>query len=250
MAPWRYKREGALDVERNLLGVGEGEGGAEEDKSETPVEDEEFELAEEVEEVVERLLAALTDKDTVVRWSAAKGIGRVTGCLPQDLADDVVGQVLELFRPTESDAAWHGGCLALAELARRGLLLPEERLPVVTPIVQRALQYDIRRGPHSIGTHVRDAAAYVCWACSRAYEPHLMEGSVQVLASSLLVVACFDREINCRRAAAAAFQEAVGRLGTFPHGMEIIAVADYFAVGNINQVPGRWVSLHQINSLV
>ena len=59
----------------------------------------------------------------------------------------------------------------------------------------------------------------------------------QVLSSSLLVVACYDREVNCRRAAAAAFQEAVGRLGTFPHGMEIIAVADYFAVGNITQVP-------------
>lgn len=32
--------------------------------------------------------------------------------------------VLELFSDSERDAAWHGGCLALAELARRGLLLP------------------------------------------------------------------------------------------------------------------------------
>jgi hypothetical protein len=42
-------------------------------------------------------------QDTVVRWSGAKGIGRVTGCLPAELGDEVVGSVLELFRPT-------GGC--------------------------------------------------------------------------------------------------------------------------------------------
>jgi hypothetical protein len=66
----------------------------------------------------------------------------------------------------------------------------------------------------------------------------VLQDSVHVLASSLLVVACYDREVNCRRAAAAAFQEAVGRLGTFPHGMDIIGVADYFAVGNVNKVGG------------
>lgn len=92
--------------------------------------------------------------------------------------------------------------------------------------------------PHhrSIGSHVRDAAAYVCWAFARAYAPLVLQPSVDALAASLLVVACYDREVNCRRAAAAAFQEAVGRLGNFPHGMEILAVADYFTVGNINQV--------------
>lgn len=89
---------------------------------------------------------------------------------------------------------------------------------------------------HSIGSHVRDAAAYVCWAFARAYAPLVLQPSVDALAASLLVVACYDREVNCRRAAAAAFQEAVGRLGNFPHGMEILAVADYFTVGNINQV--------------
>ena len=45
-----------------------------------------------------------------------------------------------------ADSAWHGGCLALAELARRGLL-PPERLPQVVPLVVQALQYDLRRGP-------------------------------------------------------------------------------------------------------
>jgi hypothetical protein len=52
------------------------------------------------------------------------------------------------------------------------------------------------------------------------------------MSQSLLVTACYDREINCRRAASAAFQENVGRQGTFAHGIEIVTKADYFALGN------------------
>ncbi|XP_047292581.1 tubulin-specific chaperone D isoform X18 [Homo sapiens] len=51
-------------------------------------------------------------------------------------------------------------------------------------------------------------------------------------ASALVIAAVFDRDINCRRAASAAFQENVGRQGTFPHGIDILTTADYFAVGN------------------
>ena len=35
-----------------------------------------------------------------------------------------------------------------------------------------------------------------------------------------------------RRAASAAFQENVGRQGSFPHGIEIVTRADYFALGS------------------
>ena len=149
-------------------------------------------------QVIEALLVALRDKDTVVRWSAAKGLGRVTARLPAELGDDVVMSVLECFEPTESDATWHGACLALAELSRRGLLLPA-RLPDAVPHVATALSYDVRRGPHSVGAHVRDAAAYVCWAFARAYAPEVLTPHAPALGPPLLVTACFDREVNCRR---------------------------------------------------
>lgn len=36
-------------------------------------------------------------------------IGRVTGRLPLELADEVVGSVMDLFTVSQTDAAWHGG---------------------------------------------------------------------------------------------------------------------------------------------
>ena len=43
----------------------------------------------------------MAKQDTVVRWSAAKGVGRVTGRLSLLFADDVVASVLDLFDLTE-----------------------------------------------------------------------------------------------------------------------------------------------------
>eukprot|EP01135_Chromosphaera_perkinsii_P011023 Nk52_evm57s2309 gene=Nk52_evmTU57s2309 len=194
-------------------------------------DDEDFECPDELEDVIEALLNGLRDPDTIVRWSAAKGIGRITGRLSSSFADDVLESVLRLFSLQEGDGAWHGGCLAVAELARRGLLLPR-RLAEVVPLTSKALVYDVRKGSYSVGSHVRDAGCYVCWAMARAYEPSVLKPYNQVLASSLLVTTVFDREVNCRRAASAAFQEHVGRQGNFPHGIDILTAADYFTVGN------------------
>ncbi len=54
-----------------------------------------------MEGILEQLISGLRDADTVVRWSAAKGVGRITGRLPLDLADDVVGSTLELLDADE-----------------------------------------------------------------------------------------------------------------------------------------------------
>lgn len=105
------------------------------------------------------------------------------------------------------------------------------------PLVCEALRFEQRRGAFSVGAHVRDAAAYVCWAFARAYRPDAVLESFRLLAPALLCTACYDREVACRRAAAAAFQESVGRFGaeSFPEGMGIIADADYFTLGSRSQ---------------
>lgn len=224
LASWRYQR-GSRSLADNLNFGNSStvrQNVLEED-------DEDIEVPDEMEEIIEELMQGLRDPETVIRWSAAKGIGRVTGRLPQDLANDVITTMVDLLNNRESDSTWHGVCLALAELGRRGLLLPMH-LPQVLPLIRKALVYEDSRGYYSIGQHVRDAACYVAWSFARAYDPQVLQPHVQSLASGLLIVTLFDREVKCRKAAAAAFQENVGRQGTFPHGIEIVTAADYFTV--------------------
>ena len=229
LALWRYQR-GRRTLMENL-----NRAAKEEDPSprQQVGNDELFLVPDNVEDAVGHMISSLCDPSTVVRWSAAKGIGRLTERLPAICADDILDALLLLCNNEEKDHAWHGACLALAELARRGLLLPY-RLGDVVPIIVKAIQFDVRRGQSSVGAHVRDAACYTYWAFARAYDPNILKPFVLELSRSILIACLFDREVNCRRAASAAFQECVGRQGAdnFQHGIEILTAADYFSLGN------------------
>ncbi|KAF9902183.1 hypothetical protein EC991_005196 [Linnemannia zychae] len=247
VAAWRYQR-GNRSLVSNLASGGISSKMekvsmtiADEDE-----DDENFDVPDAVENVIERLMNGLRDRDTIVRWSAAKGMGRMSNRLPKEMADDVVGGIFELFSEdvfelpngqpdisSVSEHTWHGACLAIAELSRRGLLLPH-RLTEVIPWIILALKFDVKRGAHSVGSNVRDSACYVCWSFARAYTPDVLDVHVRKLSNTLIAVSVFDRDINIRRASSAAFQENVGRMGIFPHGIDIVTVADYFSIGNIN----------------
>lgn len=230
LALWRYQR-GSRSLMANMLTAKSDASTIEFQSSKlTENEEDEVHVPGEIEDVIEELLLALRNPSSEIRWSAAKGIGRVTGRLPREFGDEVVGSVIELLNPMEPNEAWHGACLAIAELAKRGLLLPH-RLDVMVPLLLQALYYDELKGYMSVGQHIRDAACYMCWAFARAFEPDVLKPFVSKISAAILVVAVFDREINCRRAASAAFQESVGRLRTFPHGIDILSKADFFSVG-------------------
>ncbi|CAI2368352.1 unnamed protein product [Moneuplotes crassus] len=184
-----------------------------------------------LETIISILLSHLKDKDTSIRWSAAKGLGKITSRLTLELADQIVEDILKCFDDSDTDSSWQGGCLALAELCREGLLLPE-RLDQVMPKLKEALLFDINKGDHSVGAHVRDAACYVVWSFARSFKKEIMKPHVESLSTHLCILFLFDREVNCRRAGSAAFQESVGRQRIFPHGIEILAEADYFTLAN------------------
>jgi hypothetical protein len=78
-------------------------------------------------------------------------------------------------------------------------------LEEVFPLLQKALIFERNQGTYTVGSNVRDAACYVTWAFARAYEPDLLKPYVLNLARTLLTVCLYDKEIHCRRAAAAAF---------------------------------------------
>jgi hypothetical protein len=182
-----------------------------------------------LEELIGFIFDSLKDKDTVIRWTAAKSIGRITQRLDLDLANDIVNEIVDTFLHA-GENEWHGGLMALGELSRRGLLLPEN-LSRIIHILKKGLVFEVAQGTYTTGANVRDAACYVAWAFSRAFEPEILQPFVHDLAASLLLCALYDKDASCRRAAAAAFQENVGRQGNFPRGIEIITEADYFSLG-------------------
>lgn len=204
-----------------------------EDEDEEPLS---LAYLQQVEEVVDVLIQALGHSDTMVRYSAAKGIGRICERLPRDCADDIVNALFDddsgPFSVRENDSNWHGATLAIAEICRRYALLPA-RFSQVVPLVQKALQYDVCKGSYSVGSHVRDAASYICWAAARSYNLDDLADYVFPLSRALVTTALTDREVNVRRAASAAFQECAGRLGNFPHALDIITTVDFFALANL-----------------
>ena len=110
------------------------------------------------------------------------------------------------------------------------------------------MYFDIRQGAHSIGSSVRDAAAYVIWSLARAQSVDALAPFMVDMSQKLVTVSIYDREVHIRRAASAAFQECVGRTvrsqsftvkqlvtvrmqSLCPHGIPVLGKTDFYSVG-------------------
>lgn len=194
-----------------------------------------FSVPPEFDFYVDTLLLGLADRDGSLRSASARCLASIVQKLPKLFADEVIDAVVSYFSPAETAEAWHGGMLTLAELIRRHLLL-QERLLQVFPWVLQAFRFNRASTASANASIVRDTACYVVWALARAYSGGVALELAPDLARELLVLACFDREINIRRAAAAAFQELAGRLREpfVPAAVLCSAAVDYFELGSLS----------------
>ncbi|KAI4199713.1 MAG: hypothetical protein LQ350_004435 [Teloschistes chrysophthalmus] len=148
---------------------------------------------------------------------------------------------------------WHGLTLTLAHLLYRHCV-PQDKLIAVVSIILRALDFEQRSATgKSTGANVRDAACFGIWSLARKYttrellsipisqfssgsKTYVTTSIFEILASDLLIRACFDPDGNIRRAASAGLQELVGRHpDEVPRGIELIQIVDYSSVGSRRQ---------------
>lgn len=90
-------------------------------------------------QLIQPCISSPSMQDTIVRYSAAKAVARISERLPSDFSEQVFDNVIQLFSihsvaaaslydmPAIAESTWHGTSLACAEMARRGLV-PDNRL--------------------------------------------------------------------------------------------------------------------------
>ncbi|KAK5107621.1 hypothetical protein LTR62_000956 [Meristemomyces frigidus] len=229
-----------------------------------------------LEEVIDYLLRALSDRDTPVRYAAAKAISLIIQELESGMGYQVIQAILDTLKedlPRQNgkldfraaDALkWHGCTLALAHaLFKR--TASHEQLPDIVNALTAALQFEQRTATGSIlGINVRDAANFGIWSLSRRYTTvELLAVSTAVLhsggdqvsvieaiAMQLILSACLDPAGNIRRGSSAALQELIGRHPNEVYeGISLVQIVDYQAVGlrrrAMVNVASKAAALHQ-----
>lgn len=213
-----------------------------------------------LEDVIDHLLGSLGDRDTPVRYAAAKAISLIVLELDPSMAHEVIRALLDTFKEdvprhgqtldfrTANALKWHGLTLTLSHTLFKRSAAPEQ-LPDIFDALVAALQFEQRTATgSSVGTNVRDAANFGIWSLSRRYSTKELlsvsttrlhstaadEGTtvIQAVATQLVLSACLDPSGNIRRGSSAALQEIVGRHpDEVSSGIALVQIVDYQTVG-------------------
>jgi len=212
-----------------------------------------------IEDIIERLLNALGDRDTAVRFGASKSLAVVARKLDPDMAGDVLEAVMSVYEEdvfldqgrkvfsAVSPEKWHGATLTLATFLRQRAVRSTDVMTRVVECIVQALSFEQRRSTFAVGGNVRDAACYAVWSLARCYTTDELQAAgdivvpatemeearhiIQILATQLVTAGCLDPLGNVRRASSAALQEMVGRhSGCVVEGIFLVQAVDYNAV--------------------
>ncbi|KAF7193906.1 Tubulin-specific chaperone D [Pseudocercospora fuligena] len=213
-----------------------------------------------LEDVIDYLLRSLAEKDTPVRYAAAKAISLIVLELDIEMGHEVIQAVLDSFKEdmprstsivdfsTADPLRWHGLTLALGHSLFKRSASPEQ-LPDIFDALISALQFQQRTATGTLlGTNVRDAANFGIWSLARRYTTAELlrvqvqrlhksnqvgtdTSIIQLMATQLVLSACLDPAGNIRRGSSAALQELVGRHpDQVSHGISLVQTVDYQAV--------------------
>ncbi|KAK5709326.1 hypothetical protein LTR17_019897 [Elasticomyces elasticus] len=211
-----------------------------------------------LEEAIDYLLRSLGDRDTLVRYAAAKALSLIVQELDPDMGHEVIQAILDSFKedlPRHSTKLdfhnadplkWHGLTLALAHVLFKRTASPGQ-LPDIINALVAALQFEQRTSTgSSLGTNVRDAANFGIWSFSRRYTTDELlavrtadilyakgeTSAIQTVAIQLILSACLDPAGNIRRGSSAALQELIGRHpNQVFEGISLVQIVEYQAVG-------------------
>ena len=177
-------------------------------------------------EVIDKLLFYLTDSSYSIRISCAKYLAQIAQHIPLRYSQEILLYIFELFNGVYN---FSGPIFALAEFAQKGLISPEN---IEKAIILASKSSTFSKAKNS--AEIRDSSNYFFWALSRSYFPEFYVKYFDIFIKTLLSVAIFDKEVNIRRGASAAFQEILGRSGGFSvkNGIEIMKKISYFEISN------------------
>ncbi|KAF0990520.1 hypothetical protein HZS_612, partial [Henneguya salminicola] len=176
----------------------------------------------------EKLFQMMGDPSYDNRYSCSKGIARIGARLDSTQRNNIIDSVVSLFKY----------CIIIIFLKKNESSILANRL--LLPFIIQSLTYEEHSSNIVAGASIRDAACYVLWSFARAFPPSALHTYIPNIVlykngvnfRNLVLIALYDSQLICRRAASASLQEIIGRQGIFEGGTELTILLNFQSVSN------------------